>query len=346
VTPHPGSYPDPSNPVTTQAPPVTTPARQFTEPLRELSAFALLIGNGVFLALGFSGLFFVVHRWGADFGLRSEAVFSTFVGPVSLGFPLVAMLLATHVAPMVRRARSVLMTIMVQLGVSAVFGAITFLGAFAHDLSSARATIEGTLGRAVWLAFLVLACIIFTRLWLGLNPAPKPRPAGYSGYGQPTYGRPYPGQPLYPHSTYPAGSGQAAAGSPTAGSPSAGSPGAVSAGTGIEDPADTASTGWPLVPPPPRPAPLVVESAGDQTMRISIPPPGQAGDLTQKVPAHPVPSPTATTLAPPEPAASPTAPAAGAGPAAVPAPPPEAVAPSTGAPVDTSAPASADRPGR
>ena len=79
----------------------------------------------------------------------------------------------------------------------ALFGFITFLGAFAHDLSSARDTIEGLMERSVWLGFLVIACIVVVRVWMGLYPPPKPR--AYQTYlPQPTYGRPYPGQPLYP----------------------------------------------------------------------------------------------------------------------------------------------------
>jgi hypothetical protein len=282
VTPPPGSYPDVSNPVAAPALPTPSPARQFTEPLRELAALALLIGNGVFLFIGFSRLFFVVHGWGTGFGVRCEAVFGTFVGPLALGLPIVALLLGTHVAPMVRRNRAVLITIMVELAVSAVFGAITFLGAFAQGLSSVRETIEGTLGRTVWLAFLVLACIVVARVWLGLYPAPRtaPRP-GYPGYGQPTYGRPYPGQPLYPHGTLQ----PATAGSPIAGAQTAAGPTAVPVQRAAE-------TGWPLVPPPPRPAPLTVEPTGDLTMRVAAPGPGDltqqfpSGDLTQAVPPH------------------------------------------------------------
>ena len=77
VTPPRGSYPDVSSPV--------------TEPLRELSVLGLLAGNAVFLFLGFSDLFIVIDRWASDFGLRCAQVFSTFVGPISLGLPVVAL---------------------------------------------------------------------------------------------------------------------------------------------------------------------------------------------------------------------------------------------------------------
>lgn len=254
-----------SSPVTAAAPAGGTAARQFTEPLRELGVFALLAGNGVFMFLGFSGLFFVIERWASDFGLRCAQVFSTFVGPVSLGLPIVALLLATHVAPMIRRARLAMIVILSELGVSAVFGSLTFLGAFAHDLSSPRSTIEGTLWRIVWLGFLVLAAVLTVRLWLGLYPPPKPAPAGYP-YPQPSYGRPYPGQPLYPQQA------------PTyAGTPQ---PGVGAAGLADATP----STGWPLVPPPPMPEPLVVAIA-EPTVRVSPQTIEISGDLTQQMPA-------------------------------------------------------------
>ncbi|MDT5028211.1 MAG: hypothetical protein QOE61_4637, partial [Micromonosporaceae bacterium] len=98
----------------------------------------LLAGNAVFLLIGFSDLFFVIDRWASDFGLRCAQVFATFVGPVSLILPIAALLLATHVTPMLRRSRQVLIAVLAELGVSALFGAITFLGAFAHDLGSPR----------------------------------------------------------------------------------------------------------------------------------------------------------------------------------------------------------------
>jgi hypothetical protein len=227
-------------------------ARQFTEPLRELSVLALLAGNAVFLFLGFSGLFFVIDRWASDFGLRSALVFSTFVGPTSLGLPIAALLLATHVAPMLRRTRLILIAVVSELGVSAVFGALTFFGAFAHDLTSPRAILEGTLWRIVWLGFLGLACWVASRLWLGLYPMPKLGKASHGPNTRPAYGQPYPGQPLYPQPA-----------------------------PGLAD--SMPVTGWPLVPPPPMPEPLVLPTA-EPTVRISRPTIENSGELTQKVP--------------------------------------------------------------
>jgi hypothetical protein len=257
VTSQPHSYPDPSNPVTAQ---VTTSARPLTEPMRELAVFALLAGNGVFLALGISGLFFVIDGWVSNFGLRCANVYLDFTGPLALGLPVLAMLLTTHVAPILRRARGILITVFAELCVSAVFGAVTYLGAFAHGLDSVRDTIEGLLYRSVWLGFLVLVCIMLARIWRGLYPPPKARPAGFPAYPQMTYGRPYPGQPLYPQGTYQPGTDEY-----------------------LDSVDPFAETGWPVVPPPPRPAPLLVEPAGEQTMRFS-----------PLVPEQPAPAPEAS----------------------------------------------------
>ena len=255
----PEPYSDMSSPVT--APGIApgsgaaTPARHFTEPYRQLGALALLTANGVFLFLGLSGLIFVIDGWADSFGARSAAQFDAFVGPLSLGLPFVAMLVATHIAPMVPRSRAILLAVLIEYGVSALLGVITFLGAFAHDLSSVRATLEGVLGRAVWLGLLVLAVIIVYRVLIGLYPPAPPRVHPVYAAGSPVYGRPYPGRPTYPPvaptpPTYRPGSADP---SPTY------QPNAVT--SEFDDALFESSTsegGWPVVPPPPVPAPLAI----------------------------------------------------------------------------------------
>jgi hypothetical protein len=250
-----------------------TPARHFTEPYRQLGALALLTANAVFLFLGVSGLIFVMDGWADSFGFRSAVQFGTFVGPLALGLPFAAMLVATHIAPMVPRSRAILLTVLVEYGVSAVFGVITFLGAFAHGLGSVRDTLEGVLGRAVWLGLLVLAVIVVYRVLIGLYPPAPPRvratyAAGPTYPGSPVYGRPYPGRPTYP----PTGStapGPTAPAAPTAYQPGSADP---SQSPAVYHPSPTLASeyddalfespategGWPIVPPPPVPAPLAI----------------------------------------------------------------------------------------
>ena len=237
-------------------------ARRFTEPLRELSVFALLAGNAVFLLIGVTRLFVVIDRWASDFGLRCSEVFPAFVGPYALGLPILAVLLATHVEPMVHRTRLVLLVALGEYGVSAFFGALTFLGAFAYDLRSPRAVIEGVLLRGVWLGFLVLGGMVLYRLWRGLFP-PPPRSPAYGGYGSTTYGKPYPGQPMYPQ------------------------PGAPTSPTGqssVTPAGQQSAAAWPEVPPPPMPAPITIEP--DPTTRLT---PVAAEPTTPASPTTPVP---------------------------------------------------------
>ncbi len=321
MTLQPTSYSELSSPVTAVGT-GGTPARQLTEPFRELASLALLAGNAVFLLLGIGGLLFVIDGWADQFGQRCAALFGDFVGLVPLGLPMVALVLATHVAPMVLRARLIAIAVLIEFGVSALFGAITFLGAFAHDLTSTRATIDGLLERGVWLTFLVLACVLAARVWLGLFAAP--RRGAYAPIGQPSYGRPYPGQPVYPPASYAPGIARAAGaqdtpitampsvpavggttrGAPTIAPPAFGIPTIALPAVGVPAtrPAETGSpaapaasaphspaapaasaphspaanatassgTGWPAVPPPPMPAPLILDA--DPTTRIPVEP--------------------------------------------------------------------------
>jgi hypothetical protein len=264
VTLQPPSYSDLSSPVTAIGSPGGTPARQLTEPLRELCAFALLAGNAVFLLLGISRLFIVIDGWASQFGQRCVLVYPTFVGLVSLALPMGALLLATHLAPMIPRSKLVVLGVAIEYGVSALFGVITFLGAFAHGLSSARETLEGTLERGVWLAFLVLACVIALRLQLRLYPPTPRRPAYADAYLPTTYGKPYPGQPLYPQS-YPTRTNGSAA--------TVVASGAVPPTDPFDD-AATSGSGWPAVPPPPMPT-LLLDA--DPTTRIELPVPAESG---------------------------------------------------------------------
>jgi hypothetical protein len=165
--------------------------------MRQIAATALLVGNAVFLFLACSDLVLVVEGWATGFGGRSEATFGTFAGPVSIALPLLAMLLATHISPPLPAARSILLVALGEYVVSAVFGAITYLGAFANGLFGVRATFDGLLSRAVWLAFLTIAATAVYRVYRALY-----RPVPARDHARPVYGRPYPGQPSYPPSPY------------------------------------------------------------------------------------------------------------------------------------------------
>lgn len=255
-------------------------ARQATEPLRELAALALLGGNAVFLLIAVLSLFFTFDNWAIGFGARADATFNDFAGLIAIGFPVIAVLLATHVPPMLGRARVMTLVALIEYAVSGFFGLIAFIGRFASRLdgppvlggSGLRRAFEGLFGGMVWLGLLAFAAYVVYRVWAIVFFVPKPRYAY-----PPTYGQPYPGQPTYAQAppayqpgyaqpgyqspyALPAGSpvqvgSPAAVGSPVVGWPVAGSSGApASSNPSLTFPTSGAG-GWPSVPAPPMPTP-------------------------------------------------------------------------------------------
>jgi hypothetical protein len=243
-------------------------ARQATEPLRELGALALLGGNAVFLLIAVLSLFFTFDDWAIGFGARADATFNDFAGLIAIGFPVAAVLLATHVPPMLGRARLITLFALVEYAVSGFFGLIAFIGRFASRLDSApalgqsglRRAFEGLFAGMVWLSLLAFAAYVVYRVWAIVFYVPKPRYAY-----PPSYGQPYPGQPTYsqPPQGYQTGYAQPVYQSPyalPAGSPVPVSSPATPSMTGSVPPSalsfpTSGAGGWPSVPAPPMPTP-------------------------------------------------------------------------------------------
>jgi hypothetical protein len=173
------------------------------------------------------------------------------------------------VTPPLPRGRAIVLTVLAEYAASAFFGAITFLGGFAFDIGAGHDAFVDLLQRGVWIAFLVVACLIVVRIWLGL----------FQTVPEPSYGKPYPGQPLIPAPSPVEvdDTPTTLLSAPTASSPTgtirlpadADPPTQVLAQTPPEQPQDEGS-GWPEVPPPPMPNAIVLEP--DPTMRIVLPP--------------------------------------------------------------------------
>src|SRR5262245_1191928 len=227
--------------------------------MRQLAASALLIGNAVFLFVGLSDLLFVVDGWASEFGGRSAATFDAFAGPLAIALPLLAVLIATHVAPTVPQARGIVMAALASYGFGGLFGLITYMGAFAGDLFSVRATFDGLLLRAVWLAFLTVAAMAVYKIYRALDPPTSK--AGYA-YGPTVYGRPYPGHTREPQPTYKPGTAEPK--SEQNNDPST-----------LDGP--TAESGWPVIPPQASGAPTAIP---DPTVRMAAPAEAQ-GDATR-----------------------------------------------------------------
>ena len=164
-----------------------TEASQFTKPLRELAAFVLLAGNAVLLFLSITSLIFVVDGWASEFGRRAANTYYGFVGQTSILVPLIAMLIATHIRPPVRHARTITLATLAEYLVSAFFGVVTFIGAFAEDVANGRGStvrfiFENLIVRMVWLVFFALAAYLVWRVAIGMYAPVRPvqTPEGYA----------------------------------------------------------------------------------------------------------------------------------------------------------------------
>src|SRR5262249_55885704 len=190
---HPGDEPAPAHRADSRAPAPPTPApragpapsagaagekaaSQFTLPLRQPAAFALLVVNGLTLLFAVFDMIVIFQGWSTNFLSRVDSSFGDFVGVVSVGFPLLAVLLATHVKPALGQARLITVVALIEYGVSALFGVLCLLVGFLHGLtdtgtvtglSPARRAFETFLIRGAWLAVLAVAALAVYQLFQG-----------------------------------------------------------------------------------------------------------------------------------------------------------------------------------
>ncbi|NJC71516.1 hypothetical protein HC031_17585 [Planosporangium thailandense] len=257
--------------------------RQLIEPLRQPAAFVLLLTNGLILLFAVADLFVVLGDWPGNFVTRAGSSFGEFVGVVSIGFPLLAVLLATLVRPRVPHARPITVVALVEYAVSALFGAVCLLVDFLHGVTdsqpilgigSARRAFEDFLIRSGEVALLAIVAFAVYQIFHGL----------YGGVGRqaapPPYGGAYPsgfGQPGYP-----SGYGQPGHGQPGHGQPGHGQPGYGQPGPG--HPGYPYGYGQPGYPP-----------------GYGQPTPGQPGQPAPSQPAYGAPAPSQPTYGPPAP---------------------------------------------
>ncbi|MET7836916.1 hypothetical protein [Micromonospora sediminicola] len=202
-------------------------ASQLTKPLRELAALVLLGANAVLLFVGLLRLLVPVDDY-STFSGRAGSTFFAFVGLESTVLPVLAVLLATHVRPVLPKAKLITLVALIEYGVAAFFGALTFLIWLVGRLADGEVldAFLGLLTRVAWLAvFAVAAYVVFT-VWRRLYYVPKPKPQpGVYGQAQPGWpqqpGQPggYPAPGGYPPAGVPPQPGQPPAGYPQAGGP-------------------------------------------------------------------------------------------------------------------------------
>ncbi|MEU0156884.1 hypothetical protein [Micromonospora fulviviridis] len=193
----------------------TTQASQLTKPLRELAALVLLGANAVLLFVGLLRLLVPVDDY-STFSGRAGSTFFAFVGLESAVLPVLAVLLATHVRPVLPKAKLITQVALVEYAVSAVFGALTFLIWMVGRLADGEVldAFLGLLTRVAWLAVFAIAAFVVFKIWRTLYYVPKPKPQpGVYGQAQPGWPQqpgPVPGQP----GGYPAPGGYPQAGAP------------------------------------------------------------------------------------------------------------------------------------
>ncbi|MFI6779865.1 hypothetical protein [Micromonospora sp. NPDC050276] len=262
-----------------------TQARQLTKPLRELAALALLGANAVFLFVGL--LRFIAPNDYSSFTDRAGSAFYAFVGVEAVGLPLLAVLLATHIAPVLPRAKLITQAALIEYAVSALFGTLTMLIWTVGRLAEAEVldALLGVLTRFAWMVIFAIAAWVVYTIWRAhyYVPRPKPQPGVYGqpqpGWPQQPGGWPAPGQP----------GGQQPGGWPAPGQPGGypqpGQPGGYPQAGQYGQPSPPFQAPQ-SAPPHPQSAPPIPQSA---------PPHPQSG-----LPANPAPQ-----SAPPSPAAPP-----------------------------------------
>ncbi|MFC4020490.1 hypothetical protein ACFOW4_21465 [Micromonospora sp. GCM10011542] len=164
-------------------------ARQLTKPLRELGALALLGANAVFLFVGLLRLLSPSDY--ASFTDRAGSTFFAFIGIEAVLLPLLAVLLATHVAPVLPKAKLITQVALGEYAVSALFGVLTMLIWTVGRLAEGEVldALLGMLTRFAWMVIFGVAAYVVYTIWRAFYYVPKPKP-------QPgVYGQPQPGWP-------------------------------------------------------------------------------------------------------------------------------------------------------
>ncbi|TDB75790.1 hypothetical protein [Micromonospora sp. KC723] len=250
--------------------------RQLTRPLRELAALVLLGANAVFLFVGFVDLFTPVNEY-STFSGRAGSNFFTFVGIEATALPLLAVLLATHVSPVVGRAKQITQVAVAEYAVSALLGALSFLIWLVGRLAEAEVlrALLGMLTRAAWFAVFAVSAFVVYRIWRTFFHVPKPQPQPQPGM----YGQPQPGWPQQP----------APGGFPTAGYPPPGQPGYPAAGPYGPPSGAVPQSAPPYGPPSAPPFGAVPQSGPPFSGPNTAPPFGQppSADPTQAIPRQP-----------------------------------------------------------
>ncbi|MFB9239737.1 hypothetical protein ACFFWC_30110 [Plantactinospora siamensis] len=176
-----------------QTPQSAPTASQLTRPLRELAALVLVGANALLLLVALLDLLIPADN-GPRFTSRAASGFFDFMGITAIVLPLLAVLLATHITPVVGRARLITQAAVGEYAFSAFFGVVSFFGWLIGSLANGmiRGVFTGFLTRIAFLAIFAVAALAVFRVWRTLyyTPRAKREPG--------LYGRPQPGGPAAP----------------------------------------------------------------------------------------------------------------------------------------------------
>ncbi|MDP9799488.1 hypothetical protein J2S43_008000 [Catenuloplanes nepalensis] len=296
--------------MTTQPDPVPAgkkPIRELVEPLREIAALVLLGANAVFLFLAFLRL--AIGFGGRAFTDRAADAFGGFIDLVTIGFPLIAVLLAVFVTPALPRAKLIVTVALAEFAVSAFFGLLfgLLVGVVSLAADSVLAGFTALLDHLAWTAILGLAAYAVWTIFHAhyYTPRPKPVPPAPGMYGHP--GQPYPGQQpgQYPGQQYP---GQPSHPGHPGQPPQYGFPPQQQYGAPYGDPQNFGAdqtAAYPLQPPagspaaPQYPAPQSGPPAQQQPFYPAAPQSGPPAQQQPSYPAAPQSGPPAPQSAPP-----------------------------------------------
>ncbi len=202
------------------------PAVEETKKIRPLLAWGLLGVNAMWLLIAIEAFLFEGDGPRSDFSTRALLAFGEhpdlttgfpgastigLVGFAQIGLPLLAVLLLTHVRPVLPNPKQFLITALIEYGISAVFGLVAFIATFTLDGENrGRPLTETVFMRVGLFALLGLAALV---VWKAAAPY-LVRPAGYGALPYGAFGQPggwpqQPGQPGWPQQGQPGPSGYA-----------------------------------------------------------------------------------------------------------------------------------------
>jgi hypothetical protein len=211
-------------------------ASQYTKPYRLIGGLVLLAIDALLLLVAAANL--IPTGQGSKLTEAMDSEFGYAIDATTIGLPILAVLITSHVAPVVRQAKTFSLIALIEYGVTVILGLISMIGGLLYELDQVKTNqytylttptvIISLFGRLALIALVGVAGFFVLRVFLGLTKeaaAARPAaPAGYpQGYGQQGYGQQqqYPGygqqqgygqQAGYPQQA--AGYGQQAYGQP------------------------------------------------------------------------------------------------------------------------------------